>query len=117
MVDCVKKEIVKFYYHTLICNKFNFNSLYGNFSIIIWPRIRFLLEGISFILDAYSFEFHKRVASPRLDSMAFAYFINEDFVNRHKLILITKKHLILVEGIDSRHIVSGDVMHETIPLM
>jgi hypothetical protein len=33
--------------------------------IIIWPRIRCLLEGVNFILDARSFELHKRVASPR----------------------------------------------------
>jgi hypothetical protein len=48
--------------------------------------------------------------------MASTYFINKDFVNCHKLLLITKKNPILVEVIDGRHLVLGDVMHETIPL-
>ena len=42
------KEIVKFYYHTLVCKKYIFDSLHGNFLIIIWLWIRCLLEGISF---------------------------------------------------------------------
>jgi hypothetical protein len=42
--------------------------------------------------------------------------INKDFANHHKLPFITKKHSILVEVIDKRPLVSGDVIHETTPL-
>ena len=50
-----------------------------------------------------------------LDSRAFACFMDKDFVDCHKL-LVTKKHLILVEVIDERLLVSRDVTYETIPL-
>jgi hypothetical protein len=48
-----------------------------------------------------------------LDSGASACFMDKDFVDRHKLPLITKKHPIPVEVIDRRLLVSGDVNHET----
>ena len=51
-----------------------------------------------------------------LDSRAFACFMDKDFVDCHKLLLVTKKHPILVEVIDERLLVSGAVTYETIPL-
>jgi hypothetical protein len=48
-----------------------------------------------------------------LNSEAFTCFINKDFVDRHKLPLVTKKHSIPVEVIDGRPLVSGNVTHET----
>ena len=51
-----------------------------------------------------------------LDSRASTCFMDKDFVDRHKLSLITKKHPILVEVIDGITLVSGDVIHETTPL-
>jgi hypothetical protein len=41
-----------------------------------------------------------------LDSEAFAYFIDKDFIDRHKLPLVTKKHPILVEVVDGRSLIS-----------
>ena len=43
-------------------------------------------------------------------------FMDKDFVNHHKLPLVTKKHPILVEVIDGRPLVSGDVTYETTAL-
>jgi hypothetical protein len=51
-----------------------------------------------------------------LDSEASAYFMDKDFIDRHKLPLITKKHSILIEVIDGRPLISGDVSHETTPI-
>jgi hypothetical protein len=51
-----------------------------------------------------------------LDSEAFACFMDKDFVDRHKLPLVTKKHPIPVEVIDGRPLVLGDATHETTPL-
>jgi hypothetical protein len=51
-----------------------------------------------------------------LDSRAFACFINKDFAERHKLPLLIKKHLILIEIIDSRPLILGDATHEIILL-
>jgi hypothetical protein len=51
-----------------------------------------------------------------LDSRAFACFINKDFIDHHKLPLVMKKHPILIEVINGRPLVSGDVTHETISL-
>jgi hypothetical protein len=48
-----------------------------------------------------------------LDSDAFACFVDKDFVDRHKLPLVTKKHPIPVEVIDGRPLVSRDVIHKT----
>jgi hypothetical protein len=48
-----------------------------------------------------------------LDSGAFACFINKDFVDCHKLPFITKKHPILVEIIDGRSLVLGDITQKT----
>ena len=59
----LKKDDIKFYYHTLVCNKYIFSSLHKKYLIIIWPRIRCLLEGISFILDSHGFELHKKVTA------------------------------------------------------
>jgi hypothetical protein len=39
--------------------------------------------------------------------------MDKNFVDRHKLLLITNKDLILVEVINGRPLVSGDVTHET----
>jgi hypothetical protein len=39
--------------------------------------------------------------------------MDKDFVDRHKLSLVTKKHHIPIEVIDGRLLVSGDVTHET----
>jgi predicted aspartyl protease len=51
-----------------------------------------------------------------LDSGASACFMDKDFVNYHKLPLITNKHPIIIEVIDKRPLISGDVIHETTPL-
>jgi hypothetical protein len=51
-----------------------------------------------------------------LDSEAFACFMDKDFVDRHKLPLVIKKHPIPVEVIDGRPLVLGDATHETTPL-
>jgi hypothetical protein len=51
-----------------------------------------------------------------LHSGASAYFMDKDFIDRHKLPLITKKHSILIEVIDGRPLISGDVSHETTPI-
>jgi hypothetical protein len=64
MVDFVKKGGCQILYHTLVSNKYNFNSLHGKNLIIILPRIKCLLEGVSFILDVRDFELHKRATSP-----------------------------------------------------
>jgi hypothetical protein len=48
-----------------------------------------------------------------LDSRTYTCFMDKGFVNRHKLPLVTKKHPILVEVIDGRPLVLGDVTHET----
>jgi hypothetical protein len=37
----------------------------------------------------------------------------KNFIDCHKLLLVTKKHPILVEVIDGRPLVSGEVTHET----
>ena len=39
-------EVVKFYYHTLVWNKYVFNSLHGKNLIVIWLRIECLLKGV-----------------------------------------------------------------------
>jgi hypothetical protein len=57
-------------------------------------------------LDSNSIKVHAL-----LDSGAFIC-----FADCHKLPLNTKKHLIFVEIIDGRPLVSRDVIHETIPL-
>jgi hypothetical protein len=51
-----------------------------------------------------------------LDSGVFVCFIDKDFVNRHKLPFITKKHPIPVKVIDGRLLISKDVTYETTPL-
>ena len=51
-----------------------------------------------------------------LDSGTSTCFIDKNFVDHHKLPLITKKHLILVKIIDGRPLVSRDVIQETTPL-
>jgi hypothetical protein len=51
-----------------------------------------------------------------LNSEASACFIDKDFVDRHKLPLVTKTHPIHVEIIDGRFLVLGDITHETTPL-
>jgi hypothetical protein len=48
-----------------------------------------------------------------LDFEAFAYFMDKDFVDRHKLPLVTKKHAIPVEIIDGGPLVLKDVSHKT----
>jgi hypothetical protein len=48
-----------------------------------------------------------------LDSGPSACFMDKDFVDHHKLPLVTKKNPIHVEVIDERSLVSGDVNHET----
>jgi hypothetical protein len=62
-------------------------------------------------MDSSSIEVHAL-----LDSGASQCFMNKDFVDHHKLPLATKKHPILVEVIDGRPLISGDITHETIPL-
>ena len=44
---------------------------------------------------------------------AFACFMDKDFIDRHKLPLVTRKHSILIEVIDGRPLVLGNVIHET----
>jgi hypothetical protein len=51
-----------------------------------------------------------------LNSEASTCFIDKDFADHHKLPLITKKHPILIKIIDSRALVSGDVIYETTSL-
>jgi hypothetical protein len=51
-----------------------------------------------------------------LDSGTSACFMDKDFVDRHKLSLVTKKHPIPIEDIDGRLLVWRDVTHETTPL-
>jgi hypothetical protein len=51
-----------------------------------------------------------------LDSGASAYFMDKDFVDHHKLLLVIKKYHILIEVIDGRPLVPGDVTHETTSL-
>jgi hypothetical protein len=51
-----------------------------------------------------------------LDSGASIRFMNKDFIDRHRLPLVTKKHPIPVEVIDGRPLVSWDVTHESTPL-
>jgi hypothetical protein len=48
-----------------------------------------------------------------LDFGASACIIDKDIVDHHKLLLVTNKHLIPVEVIDGRHLMSGNVIHET----
>jgi hypothetical protein len=48
-----------------------------------------------------------------LDSGASTCFINKDFIDYHKLPLVTKKYPILVEVINGRPLVSGDVTYKT----
>jgi hypothetical protein len=48
-----------------------------------------------------------------LNSRISACFIDNFFVDFHKLLLVTKKYYIPVEVIDGRPLVSGDVTHET----
>ena len=54
--------------------------------------------------------------STLLDFEASGCFIDKDFANCHKLPVVTKKHLIPIEIIDGRPLVSGDVTHEIILL-
>ena len=42
--------------------------------------------------------------------------MDKDFVDRHKLSFVTKRHHIPVEVINGKPLISGDVNHETIPL-
>jgi hypothetical protein len=42
--------------------------------------------------------------------------MDKDFIDRHKLLLVTKKHPIPIEVIDRRPLMSGDVTHDTILL-
>jgi hypothetical protein len=51
-----------------------------------------------------------------LDFRTFACFMDKDFIDRHKLPFNTKKYHILVEVIDGRPPISGDVTHEISPL-
>ena len=62
-------------------------------------------------IDSISIKIHAL-----LDTGTFPCFISKDFSNRHNLPLVTKKHPIPIEVIDGRPLVSGDVIHETIPL-
>jgi hypothetical protein len=48
-----------------------------------------------------------------LDSSISACFMDKDVIIRHKLSLVTKKQPILVDVIDGRPLVLGDVTHET----
>ena len=58
-------------FHNFFCNKCIFNSLYGKNLIFIWPRIRCLLKGVRFILDAHDFELHKRLTPRDMATQAF----------------------------------------------
>jgi hypothetical protein len=51
-----------------------------------------------------------------LDSGTSTCFMDKNFVDLHKLPFVTKRHLIPVEVINGRLLVSRDVTHETIPL-
>jgi hypothetical protein len=51
-----------------------------------------------------------------LDTGAFACFMNKDFAQKHGLELIGKAHPALVEVIDGRPLISGNMMEETQPL-
>jgi hypothetical protein len=51
-----------------------------------------------------------------LDSGASACFMDKDFIDCHKLPLITKKYFTPIEVINGRPLVSWDITHETIPL-
>jgi hypothetical protein len=51
-----------------------------------------------------------------LNSEASACFMDKDFVDCHKLPLVSKKHPIPIEVIYGRPLVSGHVTHETTPL-
>jgi hypothetical protein len=51
-----------------------------------------------------------------LDSGTSTCFMDKDFVNHHRLLLVTKKHPIPVEVIDGRPLISGAVTHEIAPL-
>jgi hypothetical protein len=51
-----------------------------------------------------------------LDSGTSTCFMDKDFLDRYKLSLVIKKHLILVEIIDERPLVPRDVTHETTPI-
>ena len=59
------------------------------------------------------FDNHSIKVSALLDSGASACFIDKNFVERHKLPLVTKKCLVSVEVIDGRSLVSRDVIQET----
>jgi hypothetical protein len=48
-----------------------------------------------------------------LDSGTSACFMDKDFVDRHKLPLVTKKYPTSIEIIDGKPLVLGDVIHET----
>jgi hypothetical protein len=61
---CKKKEVIIFYYHTLVCNKMHFQFFTWKFFDNYLTKITYLLEGITFILDALGFELHKKVTSP-----------------------------------------------------
>jgi hypothetical protein len=62
-------------------------------------------------LDSSNIKFHAL-----LDSGASTCFMDKDFIDCHKLPLVTKKHPIPIEIIDGRHAVIGDITHKTIPL-
>jgi hypothetical protein len=51
-----------------------------------------------------------------LDFGASTCFMDKDFVDHHKLPLVTKKHPILVEVIGRRPLVSWNITHKTTPL-
>jgi len=51
-----------------------------------------------------------------LDSRASACFIDKNLVKPHNLPTIAKKYPVIVEVIDSRPLISGDVTHKTKPL-
>jgi hypothetical protein len=52
-----------------------------------------------------------------LDSGTSTWFIDKDFIDRHKVHLITKKYSIPIQVIDGRILVSRDVTHGIIPLI
>jgi hypothetical protein len=51
-----------------------------------------------------------------LNSGTSTCFMDKDFIDRHKLPLVTKKHPIPVQVIDGRPLVLGDVTRKTTPL-
>ena len=59
------------------------------------------------------FDDHSIKVSALLDSRASACFIDKDFVECHKLPLVTKKCPVSAEIIDGKPLVSGDVTQET----